>query len=278
MFTFQGRRYLVTGVLNDDSIAWRTTEALQNAGAEVVLTGYGRSRRITERAAAQLPDPPPVLELDVGRAEDFTALADTLRRRWDRLDGVVHAIAAAPPDAHSGNFLTTPAHSAAAAFHTAAYSMQALTVSLADLLRAAPGGGSVVGVDFDATTAWYGYDWMGVSKAALEAVCRYLALYLGPDGIRVNLVAAGPVETVAGSAISSFEALADKWERDAPLGWDRRSAAVVTGPVLFLLSDLARGVTGEVLHADGGLHAVSLGMRAATERPVPPAARISQEM
>jgi enoyl-[acyl-carrier protein] reductase I len=259
MHDHNGRRYLVTGVLNEDSIAWHTAQALQRAGAHVVLTGFGRSRRITESAAARLPDPPPVLELNVENPDDFARLAGELDHRWGRLDGVVHAIAAAPPDAHSGNFLSTPRASAATAFHTAAYSMHTLTVSLAELLGRAPGGGSVVGIDFDAAVAWHGYDWMGVSKAALEALCRYLAMYLGPRGIRINLVAAGPVETAAGRAISTFDALADKWERDAPLGWDRRGAELVVGPILFLLSGLAASVTGEILHADGGMHVVGLG-------------------
>ncbi|WP_338932967.1 enoyl-ACP reductase FabI [Streptomyces netropsis] len=259
MFSFDGRCYLITGVLNEDSIAWWTARALQLAGADIVLTGFGRARRITEKSAAALPSPPDVLELDVTRAEDFTALAEELSRRWDGLDGAVHAVAAAPRDAISGNFLTTGPDSAAAAFRTAAYSLHSLTVALAPQLRRSPGRGSVVGIDFDSSAAWPGYDWMGVSKAALGAVCRYLAMYLGPSGIRVNLVAAGPLETVAGRGIATFDAIADRWEQDAPLGWDRNAAQRVTGPVLFLLSELAATVTGEILHADGGMHAVAMG-------------------
>ncbi|MFC8764571.1 enoyl-ACP reductase FabI [Streptomyces sp. NPDC057193] len=257
MLDFAGRRYLITGVLNEDSIAWHTAAALQQAGAEIVLTGFGRSRRITESAAASLDTPPDVLELDVTRPEDFTRLAEDLDGRWGSLDGVLHAVAAAPQSAISGNFLTADAESAAYAFHTSAYSLHALTTSLAPLLG--KGSGSVVGLDFDSTAAWPGYDWMGVSKAALGAVCRYLALYLGPAGIRVNLVAAGPVETVAGRGISTFDRIADRWEAEAPLGWDRADVSRLTGPVLFLLSDLSATVTGEILHADGGMHAVHLG-------------------
>lgn len=263
MFDFAGRRYLVTGVLNEDSIAWCTAKALQLAGAEVLLTSFGRSQRITESAATRLPDPPDVLELDVTKHDEFTALAAELDRRWGSVDGAVHSVAAAPPDAISGNFLSAPASSAMLAFHTAAYSLHALTTSLAPLLQRTSGRGSVVGLDFDAATAWPAYDWMGVSKAALEAVCRYLAMYLGPAGTRVNLVASGPLETVAARGISSFDAIADKWEQDAPLGWNRRDGDLVTGPILFLLSDLARSVTGEILHADGGMHAVAMGLGAA---------------
>ncbi|BCJ50034.1 enoyl-[acyl-carrier-protein] reductase [NADH] [Actinoplanes sp. NBRC 14428] len=261
MIPHDGRRYLVTGVLNEDSIAWHTAAALQSAGAEVILTGFGRSRRITELAAAQLPKPAPVLELDATNADDYRRLAADLAGRWPSLDGIVHAIAAAPADAHSGNFLTTPPRSAVAAFHTATVSLHSLTVHLLDLLRRSPDGASIVALDFDAATAWYGYDWMGVSKAALESLSRYLALYLGSSRIRVNLVAVGPVETIAGSAISTFDDLARRWEREAPLGWDRRDSRVAAGAVLFLLSGLARGITGEILHVDGGMHAVSLGVR-----------------
>lgn len=259
MLGFKGRRYLITGVLNDDSIAWHTARALQQAGAEILLTGYGRTKRITEAAAARLPEPPAVLELDVTRPEDFTRLAKELERRWGAVDGVLHAVAAAPQDALSGNFLTTPADSATYAVRTAAVSMHALATALAPLLGAGGRRGSVVGLDFDSSGAWAGYDWMGVSKATLGAVCRYLALYLGPSGIRVNLVAAGPVETVAGLAINTFDRIADRWEEEAPLGWDRTDPARLTGPILFLLSDLATAVSGEIVHADGGMHAVRMG-------------------
>ncbi|MFI1968457.1 SDR family oxidoreductase [Streptomyces cinnamoneus] len=258
MLSFARRRYLVTGVLNQDSIAWHTARALQEAGAEILLTGFGRSRRITEAAAAGLPDPPDVLELDVTRPGDFPLLARELDKRWGGVDGVLHAVASAPKDAVSGNFLTTGPDSATHAFRTAAYSLHALTTTLAPLLGGPGRGGSVVGLDFDSSAAWPGYDWMGVGKAALGAVCRYLALYLGPSGIRVNLVAAGPVETVAGRGISTFDRIADRWEEQAPLGWDRADVARLTGPVLFLLSDLAATVTGEIVHADGGMHAVHM--------------------
>ncbi|QMU78052.1 enoyl-ACP reductase FabI [Streptacidiphilus sp. PB12-B1b] len=259
MLGFEGRRYLITGVLNDDSIAWHTARSLQEAGAEVLLTGFGRARRITEAAASGLPRPPEVLTLDVTRPDDFVTLAKELTERWGSVDGVLHAVAAAPQEALSGNFLTATPESATFALRTAAVSLHSLATALAPLLSADGRRGSVVGLDFDASGAWAGYDWMGVSKAALGAVCRYLAMYLGPSGIRVNLVAAGPVETVAGQAISTFDRIADRWEDEAPLGWDRTDPSVLTGPVLFLLSDLAATVTGEIVHADGGMHAVRMG-------------------
>lgn len=269
MIHLPGRRYLVTGVLSTDSIAWHIAQRLQQADAEVLLTGYGRTRRITELAAADLPRAVDVLPLDVTRPEDFTALAASVGERWPALDGVVHAIAGAPPDALGGAFLSTPAPSAEAAIRTSAVSLHALAGALAPLLGSGAGGGSVVGLDFDGSLAWPGYDWMGVAKAALESVCRYLALYLGPAGTRVNLVAAGPVETVSGRGVATFDALDARWRRDAPLGWDSEAAAAqVAGPVLFLLSDLARGVTGEVIHADGGMHCVGMGLVAAPDRSV----------
>ncbi|MEW2526433.1 SDR family oxidoreductase [Streptomyces sp. NPDC047071] len=274
MIDLSGRRYLVTGVLTSDSIAWHIARALQSAGADVLLTGYGRSLRITELAASQLPKPAEVLALDVQRPPDFPALAEAVAERWPELDGVVHAVAGAPPVAIGGGFLTASATDAEGALRTSALSLHALTTALAPLLERGATPGSVVGIDFDGTRAWPGYDWMGVAKAALESVCRYLALYLGPTGIRVNLVATGPVETVSGRGVSTFDALDRRWREEAPLGWDSTTAAaeVVTGPALFLLSDLARGVTGEVLHADGGMRCVGMGAAPADRAPAPPSA------
>ncbi len=252
----EGRRLLVTGVATRTSIAFAVAELAQQLGAEVVLTSFGRMRRITERAARQLPHASDVLELNVNEPTDFTRLRECLQRRWDRVDGVVHAVAFAPPDAIGGNFLATPPESAELAFRTSAYSLQALAACLAPLM---PPGGSVVGLDFDATRTWPNYDWMGVAKAALEAVARYLARDLGPIGIRVNLVAAGPLRTTSARGVSGFDRLADVWSSHAPLGWDIKAPEVVAGAVCFLLSDLARGMTGEILHVDGGLHAVGVG-------------------
>ena len=252
----EGRRLLVTGVVTKDSIAWEVARQAQEAGAEVILTGFGRARRMTERAAAQLPRPADVLELDVNEPRDLEALAAELDERWGGLDGLLHAIAFAPPDALGGAFLETPPDSAETAFRTSAFSLKALTAALLPLLERSEDGGAVVGLDFDAAVAWPVYDWMGVSKAALEAVSRYLARDLGPRNVRVNLVSAGPLETIAARGIPGFESLAIAWQRQAPLGWDTRDPAPVASTVLFLLSPASRAITGEIVHVDGGFHAI----------------------
>jgi enoyl ACP reductase len=249
----EGKRILVTGVVNRRSIAFAIAEQAQRAGAEVVLTSFGRVRRMTERTAARLPEPTEVLELDVNRDGDFEPMVDALRERWGGLDGAVHAIAFAPEDALGGRFLDAPRKSATTAFETSAYSLKALAGALAPLFD---GAGSVIGLDFDGSVAWPAYDWMGVSKAALEAVARYLARDLGPAGVRVNLISAGPLETVAASGIPGFRELADRWESQAPLGWDVTDPVPVAETALFLLSDLSRRITGEILHVDGGYHAM----------------------
>jgi meromycolic acid enoyl-[acyl-carrier-protein] reductase len=245
-----GKKLLITGVLTRGSIAYAVAERAQQEGAEIVLTGFGRTRRMTERAAARLPDPPDVLELDVNSNEDIAALASSL----DRLDGVLHAIAFAPGDALGGNFMSAPPESAELAFRTSAYSFKALAEALAPLMGNK--GGSFVGMDFDASVAWPVYDWMGVAKAALESVSRYLARDLGPAGIRVNLVSAGPIESPAAGGIPGFDGLASMWGTQAPLGWDTADPAPVADTVLFLLSDLSRRITGEIIHVDGGFHAM----------------------
>jgi enoyl ACP reductase len=253
-----GKKLVITGVITKDSIAFEVARQAQELGAEVVLTGFGRPRRLTERTAKRLDGPPDVLELDVNKPEDLDALAAELRERWGRVDGVLHAIAFAPEDALGGRFLDTPAESAVTAFTTSAFSLKALAVAFADLYP--PEGASVVGLDFDASVAWPVYDWMGVAKAALEATSRYLARDLGPRGVRVNLVSAGPLGTIAARGIPGFGDLATAWQRQAPLGWDPSDPAPVGGAVCFLLSDLARAITGEILHVDGGFHAMGTAL------------------
>jgi enoyl ACP reductase len=243
-----GKRLLITGVLTKGSIAYAVAERAQLAGAELVLTSFGRARRMTERAAAKLPEPPDVLELDVNKPEDFEALSAEL----ESLDGAVHAVAFAPEDALGGKFMSTPPESAEAAFRTSAYSFKALGEAVAPLMD----GGALVGLDFDGTVAWPAYDWMGVSKAALEAVSRYMARDLGPERVRVNLVSAGPVETPAAGGIPGFDKLAGAWQAQAPLGWDSEDPTPVADAVCFLLSDWARGISGEIVHVDGGFHAM----------------------
>jgi enoyl ACP reductase len=248
-----GKRLLITGVLTRRSIAFAAAREAQLAGAEVLLTGFGRTRRMTERAAGQLPEVPEVLELDVNSEGDLEGLAGELDRRWGRLDGALHAIAFAPENAIGGDFAATPYESAAQAFQTSAYSLAALARHLSPLMEP---GGSLVGLDFDASVAWPSYDWMGVSKAALEAVSRYLARDLGPRGIRVNLVSAGPISSPAAGGIPGFERLAGEWRTSAPLGWDVDDPGAVAGAICFLFSDFSRAISGELIHVDGGAHAV----------------------
>jgi enoyl ACP reductase len=263
----EGKRILVTGVVNRHSIAYAIAERAQRQGAEILLTSFGRMRRMTERAASKLDPPPDVLELDVNRDEDLAAVTDEIRGRWDSLDGAVHAIANAPSDALGGNFLGAPRESAKAAFETSAYSLKALAEALSPLMNAGgakagngaaprPDGGSMVALDFDASVAWPAYDWMGVSKAALESVGRYLARDLGPRGVRVNLISAGPLSTPAASGIPGFSELAGMWTEGAPLGWDNGDATAVADAAIFLLSDMSRAISGEIVHVDGGFHCV----------------------
>ena len=256
MSLLAGKRILITGVVTRQSIAFEVARQAQEHGAEVLLTSFGRARRLTERTAAKLQTPVEILELDVNAEDDLAALGEEVGRRWEHVDGLLHAVAFAPADALGDNFLTAPRASALAAFETSAFSLQAVSVALLDLLGKAPAGASVVGLDFDATVAWPVYDWMGVAKAALESVSRYLARDLGPHGVRVNLISAGPIETLAAGGIPGFEQLSELWERQAPLGWDVTDAAPVAAAVCFLLSDLARAISGEIVHVDGGFHAM----------------------
>ncbi len=249
----EGNRLLITGVITRDSIAFHAAEQAQREGATVLLTSFGRARRMTERAAQRLPEPVEVLELDVNKPEDLEAITETLRERWGGVDGALHAIAFAPQDALGGAFMTAPADSAKQAFETSAFSLKALAAALQPLMSS---GGSIVGMDFDASVAWPIYDWMGVAKAALESVARYLARDLGPQGVRVNLVSAGPLGTVAAQGIPGFEQLADLWRRQAPLGWDTADAGPVARTICWLLSDYSQGISGEIVHVDGGFHAV----------------------
>jgi meromycolic acid enoyl-[acyl-carrier protein] reductase len=250
-----GRKLLITGVLTDKSIAYTVARRAQEEGADVVLTGFGRGLRITERMAKRLPNQADVLELDVNDPEQLEAVAGSLDERWARLDGILHAIAFVPADALGGRFLQTPSASALSAFETSAFSLKALAAAMLPLLERGESAG-IVGLDFDASRAWPAYDWAGVSKAALESISRYLARDLGPRGVRSNLVAAGPLQTIAASNIEGFEGLAQVWERQAPLGWDPVDPSPVADACLFLLSPLARAITGEILHVDGGVHAM----------------------
>jgi enoyl-[acyl-carrier protein] reductase I len=260
-----GRRLVVTGVLTPRSIAFAIAEAAQRAGAEVLLTSFGRAMSLTEKSARRLDPVPDVLEMDVTRADHVAAVAGEVRSRWGGLDGAVHAVGYAPEDCLGGGFMTAPWESVATAMQVSAYSMKTLAAELAPLMpERAAGGGALVALTFDASVAWPLYDWMGPAKAALEAVVRYLARDLGPRGIRVNAVAAGPLETMAAKSIPGFKGLKDRWTEQAPLGWDSADSGPVADAVLFLLSGMARAVSGEVLHVDGGYHALGAPMGVGT--------------
>jgi enoyl-[acyl-carrier protein] reductase I len=257
----EGKRFLITGVLTPHSIAFAAARLVQEEGAEIVLTSFGRSMSITEKSARRLPRPPDVLEMDANDPDQVRAVAAELERRWGSLDGFLHAIAFAPQDALGGNFLRTPWESVAVAFRTSAYSLKEIAAALVPLLGR---GASIVSLDFDASVAWPIYDWMGVCKAGLEAVTRYLARDLGPRGIRVNCVSAGPLRTVAAKGIPGFDALADGWASRAPLGWDPTDPTPVARAIAFLLSDWSAGITGEIVHVDGGYHAMGADLGAAS--------------
>ena len=251
-----GKRLVITGVLNPDSIAFHAARIAQEEGAEIVLTGFGRAIRLTERSAKRLPDPPDVLELDIMDEAHMEALAAELAQRWGSVDGALHSIAFAPEDALGGNFLNTPVESAQTAFGVSAFSYKTLAVGLRSLMEEA-GGGALVAMDFDNQQAWPGYDWMGVAKAALQATTRYLARDLGGSGIRVNAVSAGPLATVAAKSIPGFSQFKDVWGERAPLGWDQNDPEPVAKMVCVLLSDWAPMTSGEIVHVDGGFHAIA---------------------
>jgi len=247
-----GKQLLITGVLTDSSIAFHVARLAQLEGATVVLTGFGRLS-LVERIAKRLPQPPPVLELDVTNSEHLASLAKRVAEHVPRLDGVVHGIAFAPQSALGGNFLDTEWEDVATAVHVSAFSLKALAMAALPLMDS---GGAVVGLDFDASVAWPAYDWMGVAKAGLESCARYLARDLGPRGVRVNLVAAGPLRTMAAKSIPGFAAFESVWAERAPLGWDIGDPEPAARACVGLLSDWFPATTGEIVHADGGVHAI----------------------
>ena len=247
-----GKRILVTGVLTDSSIAFHVAKVAQEEGATVVLTGYGRLS-LVERIAKRLPDPPPVLELDVTDPAQLDSLAGRVSGHVDRLDGVVHAVAFAPQEAMGGNFLNSTWEDVATAVQVSAFSLKSLAMAALPLMT---GGGAIVGLDFDASVAWPGYDWMGVAKAGLESCARYLARDLGGRGIRVNLVSAGPLRTMAARSIPGFDRFEGLWGERAPLGWNIADPEPAARGCVALLSDWFPATTGEIVHVDGGTHAI----------------------
>jgi enoyl-[acyl-carrier protein] reductase I len=250
-----GKRILITGVLTDASLAFGVARRAQAEGAEVVLSGAGRGLSLTRRTARKLETPVDVIEIDVTNPDHLTAAAAELGARWDGLDGVLHAIGFAPQDCLGGDIMRAEWKDVAVALEVSAYSLKALVGALRPLLSAA-GRSSVVALDFDARVAWPAYDWMGVAKAALESLARYLARDLGPEGVRVNLVAAGPIRTMAAKSIPSFKGFEDTWGDRAPLGWDVNDSEPVARACVALLSDWFPMTTGEMVHVDGGVHAM----------------------
>jgi meromycolic acid enoyl-[acyl-carrier-protein] reductase len=250
----EGKRILVTGVITDASIAFHVARVAQEQGATVVLTGFGRMS-LVERIAKRLPQPAPVVELDVANTDQLDSLAARVGEHVDGLDGVLHSVGFAPASCLGGGFLDAPYEDVATAVQISAFSLKSLAVACLPLMN---GGGSVVGMDFDARQTWPGYDWMGVAKAALESTSRYLARELGPMGIRVNLVAAGPLATMAARSIPGFEKFQQPWKERAPLGWDQNDVTPVARTVCALLSDWLPTTTGSMIMADGGFHAMGV--------------------
>jgi enoyl-[acyl-carrier protein] reductase I len=253
MGLLDGKRILVTGILTDASLAFGVARLAQEQGAELVLTGAGRGLRLTERTARKLPEPVEVHEFDVTEPGHVDTLRDALAAKWGRLDGALHAIGFAPEVCLGDDFMAAGWDDVKVALEISAYSLKTLADATAPLMT---GGGSIVGLTFDATVAWPAYNWMGVAKAALESANRYLARALGPQGIRCNLVAAGPIRTMAAKSIPGFAAFEDVWHERAPLGWDVDDSTTVAETTVALLSDWFRGTTGSIIHVDGGYHSV----------------------
>jgi enoyl ACP reductase len=253
MGLLEGKRLLLTGVLTEASLAFGVAKLAQDEGAEIVITSVDKVMKHTRKAAAKLPVEPEILEFDVSDPDHVVAVREALEQRWGRVDGALHSVGFAPPVCLGGTFLDAGWDDVAVAVNISAYSLKALADAVAPLMT---DGGSIVGLDFDATVAWPGYDWMGVAKAALESTSRYLARYLGEQRIRVNLVAAGPIKTIAARSIPGFSKFEDVWDERAPLGWDVRDSDAVAKACVALLSDWFPMTTGEIVHVDGGYHAM----------------------
>ena len=253
MALLSGKKLLITGVLTDDSLAYGVARLAQAEGAEVVLTGFGRAMRLTERTARKLDPVPDVYELDVTDPAHGETLRETLRERWGRIDGALHSVGFAPESCLGDDFWAPDWDDVSVALHVSAYSLRSLADIVTPLMS---DGGSLVGLTFDATVSWPAYNWMGVAKAALESLNRYLARELGPRGIRSNLVAAGPMKTIAAKSIPGFAAFEDEWTKRAPLGWDVRNSEGVSKACVALLSDWFPQTSGEIIHVDGGYHSI----------------------
>ena len=253
MGLLEGKRIVVTGVLTDASIAFRVAQLAQREGAKVVLTGAGRGLSLTQRTARKLDSEAEVFEFDVTVDEHVPRVRDQVAAALGGVDGVVHSIGFAPEACLGDDFMVAQWSDVSVAVHVSAYSLKTLAEAFLPLMGR---GSSIVGMDFDNTVAWPAYNWMGVAKAALEATSRYLAKDLGPRGIRCNLVAAGPIKTMAARSIPGFAKFEDVWDDRAPLGWDVTDSEPVARTTLALLSDWFPSTTGEIVHVDGGYHAM----------------------
>lgn len=253
MGLLDGKRLLITGVLTEASLAFGAAQIAQREGAELILTSVGKVMRHSEKAASKLDVTPEVIEFDVSDPEHPAIVLNELTKRWDRVDGALHAIGFAPPVCLGGTFMDATWEDVRVAVDVSAYSLKALADAVVPLMT---DGGSIVGLDFDAQFSWPAYDWMGVAKAALESTSRYLARYLGPKGIRVNLIAAGPIKTIAARSIPGFSTFEDVWDTRAPLGWDVKDSQAVARACVAMLSDWFPATTGEIIHVDGGYHAM----------------------
>lgn len=251
MGILEGKKILITGVLTEASIAFTAARLAQEEGAEIVLSSFGRMLPITKKISERLPKPVTVIELDATSQENLDALPEKIRKTLGSLDGIVHAIAFAPQSALGGNFMETQWADVSTAVEVSAYSLKAITTACLPVLN---NPSSVVGLTFDATVSWPVYDWMGVAKAAFEATSRYLARYLGPKGIRVNLISAGPLRTTAAKGIPGFATMEELWTGRAPLGWNLTDTEAAARGLIALLSDWFPATTGEMIHVDGGLH------------------------
>lgn len=247
------KKILITGILTDKSIAYATAQVAIENGAEVVATGFGKGLRITERIVKRLPGDIQVYEMDIQNEEQVVSAANSIKENFGNLDGILHAIAFSPTEAMGGNFMNTGIEDASTSFEVSAFSLKTLSQGFKSLLN---NPASIVALDFDNSQSWPGYDWQGVAKSGLQSVVRYLAYYMGEDGVRVNAVSAGPLATTAAKNIPGFGEMNDEWDQKAPLGWDSKDAIPVAKVVNFLLSEYSEAVSGEIIHADGGAHSV----------------------
>ena len=249
----KNKNILITGILTDKSIAYSSAKVALENGANIIATGFGKGLRITERAVKRLSEDIKVLPMDIENIDEVNNTVTQIEQEIGKLDGVLHAIAFSPTEAMGGNFLNTSVEDAVKSFEVSAFSLKTLSAAVKPILQPKA---SIVALDFDNSQAWPGYDWQGVAKSSLQSIVRYLAYYLGKDGVRVNAVASGPLSTTAAKNIPGFSAMNDEWNNRAPLGWDVTNPIPVAKVVNFLLSDFSEAVTGEIIHADGGVHAI----------------------